>query len=97
MRAADKLYYARAVIGFVAGVGSALISGLELSPLPFFVSWALGMAWAIALYVATYKVLKRYFLGELKRRDIALLGLEAYVLMWLMSWTLFYTLLGFWA
>jgi len=95
LKPSDKLYYARAVIGFVAGVGSALLSGLSLSP--FFLGWVLGIAWAAAFYVATYKALKRYFAKELRKRDIAILGLEAYVLTWLMSWTLFYTVLGFWA
>ncbi|RLI12861.1 hypothetical protein DRO33_02075 [Candidatus Bathyarchaeota archaeon] len=95
MRAADKLYYARAIIGFAAGLGSALLSGLRLSP--FFLTWVLGMAWAAAFYVATYRALRPYFKRELKKRDIALLGLEAYILTWLMSWTLFYTVLGFWA
>ena len=87
----DVIYYSRALIGFLVGLCSAVLSGLSLLPLP----WLPGLILAVAIYAITYKALKS--LVGLRKREAAFLGIEAYVLMWLFSWTLFYTLLGYWA
>ena len=89
MRKADIVYYLRALLGFAVGFLSALLSGLELPPLP----WLPGLLLAIAIYPLTYKAVRAY--GGLGRREAAFTGIEAYFFMWLFSWTLWYTLLNY--
>ena len=91
MRRSDLVYYMRSLIGFLVGFLSALLTGLELPPFP----WLPGLLLAIAIYPLTYKAFSGF--KGLRRREAAILGVEAYIFMWLFSWTLFYTLLGYWA
>ena len=90
MRPSDLVFYLRSLIGFVMGFISALISGLEGIPFPL--TWLSAMALTAITYYLTYKVLRRFLRGKLRKRDIALAGIEAYIFTWLFSWTLFYTI-----
>jgi len=95
LKPTDKLFYIRALVGFLTGIVSALLSRLEL---PFFIlSWVLAIAWAAAIYYASYKVLRRIRPRGIRKRDAAVVGLDSYLCMWLFSWTFFYTILGSWA
>ena len=97
MRPTDKLFYIRALVGFAAGIVSALLSGLAQAWLPFFVSWVPSIIWGALVYYGTYKALRRMRPRGLRKRDMAVVGLDSYLFMWLFSWTLFYTVWGFWA
>ncbi|RLI11761.1 hypothetical protein DRO33_03575 [Candidatus Bathyarchaeota archaeon] len=95
MRPTDKLYYLRGLIGFLAGIVSALLSGLEaLGLLPyFFLGWIFSIAWAAAFYYLTYRLLRRRRPRGVTKRELAITGVDAYAFMWLFSWTFFYTVL----
>ena len=90
MRLSDVVFYLRSLIGFIMGFISALISGLE--GLPFPLTWLSAIALTAAIYYSTYKVLRKFLRGKLRKKDIALAGIEAYIFTWLFSWTLFYTI-----
>ena len=95
MKPTDKLFYIRALVGFLTGIVSALLSRLEF---PFFIlSWVLAIAWAAAIYYTSYKVLRRIRPRGIRKRDAAVVGLDSYLFMWLFSWTFFYTVWGSWA
>ena len=89
MKKADLVYYLRALLGFIVGFLSAILSGLDLPPLP----WLPGLLIAVAIYPLTYKALRT--LEGLSRKEAAFTGIEAYFFMWLFSWTLWYTILNY--
>ena len=94
MKPGDKVFYLRALIGFVVGVLSALLSGLRTVPFPL--TWASAIIVASAIYYATYRAFRKTFRGKMRKRDIAVTGIEAYIFLWLFSWTFFYTVLRCW-
>ncbi len=91
MRKPDLIYYLRGLLGFIVGFLSAFLSSLELQPLP----WLPGLLIAIAIYPLTYRAFRA--VEGLKRKEAAFTGIEAYFFMWLFSWTLWYTVLVYWA
>ena len=94
MKPSEVIYYGRAIIGFLTGLVCTFITAMEMIPL---VPWLPALVLAIAIYILTYKTFIYLFPTGLKRHELALTGIEAYVFMWLFSWTFFYTILGYWA
>jgi len=94
LKPGDKVFYLRALIGFAVGFLSALLSGLRTVPFPL--TWASAIIVASAIYYATYRAFRKAFSGKMKKRDIAVTGIEAYIFLWLFSWTFFYTVWPYW-
>jgi hypothetical protein len=88
MKPTTIVYWSRAGLGVLAGLGSALLSHLD--SLSFFN----GISVALLIYILTYYVFKSRFLIHFEKPSkIFTTGVGAYFLTWVVAWVIFYTLL----
>ncbi|HDI42149.1 MAG TPA: hypothetical protein ENF62_00005 [Candidatus Bathyarchaeota archaeon] len=88
MKPLSIIYWSRAVMGVIVGVFCGAVQAF------LNVSMLMCIVLAIAVYVITHRLYERsYRLVVENPRAITTTGLDAYLLLWLVFWTLTYTLL----
>jgi len=89
MKPLSIIYWTRALLGAVAALITALLSGLS----PTF-NILNGISIALIIYIITYYVYKARFRAHVEKTSkIFSTGIGAYFISWLVMWVLFYTLL----
>ena len=90
MKPLTIIYWTRGLLGFAAGLASALLSNL----MPEF-NLLNGITIALLIYLVSYYAYKAVFLARVEKPSkIFSTGVGAYFLTWLVMWTLFYTILN---
>ncbi len=90
MKPLTIIYWTRFLLGAAAALASALlgdfVSGFNLLN---------GISIALLIYIVSYYAYKAVFLAQVENPSkIFTTGVGAYFLSWLVTWTLFYTLLN---
>lgn len=86
METLSIIYWSRVGLGVVAALMS-LFLGVEDSIL------LAGLSIAMAIYILTYYVFKRWFIDKVETQSkLFTTGIGAYFIIWIVAWTLFYTL-----
>ena len=84
------MYWTRFLLGVAAALVSALLSGF----VPDF-NLLNGVTIALLVYIVSYYAYKAAFLAKVEKPSkVFTTGVGAYFLSWLVTWTLFYTLLN---
>ena len=79
---------------FLLGVAAALVSALLHGFVPDF-NLLNGVTIALLVYIVSYYAYKAAFLAKVEKSSkVFTTGVGAYFLSWLVTWTLFYTLLN---
>jgi len=90
MEPSNVLYWTRVGLGILAAFVCTLLR------LDDFIS---GLSFGILFYIITYYLLKSRFITQVQKPSkVFTMGIGAYFMSWIVSWTLFYTLareLGF--
>ena len=90
MKPLTIIYWTKGLLGFAAGLASALLSNL----MPEF-NLLNGITIALLIYLVSYYAYKAVFLARVEKPSkIFSTGVGAYFLTWLVMWTLFYTILN---
>jgi len=90
METLSIVYWSRVGLGVVA----ALISVLYNFFLERNGSLLTGLSIALALYLLTYYVFKRRFVANVENPSkVFTTGIGAYFIVWVVAWTLFYTIM----
>jgi len=90
MKPLTIIYWTKGLLGFAAGLASALLSVL----MPEF-NLLNGITIALLIYLVSYYAYKAVFLARVEKPSkIFSTGVGAYFLTWLVMWTLFYTILN---
>jgi len=85
MEPSNVLYWGRVGLGVLAALICTLLR------LDDFLS---GLAFGILFYILTFYILKRRFVAQIEKPSkVFTMGIGAYFMSWIVSWTLFYTLL----
>jgi len=89
METLSIIYWSRVGLGVVAALMSVLYNlflGLENGSL------LAGVSVAMALYLLTYYVFKQRFVAKVENPSkVFTTGIGAYFIVWVVAWTLFYT------
>lgn len=90
MKTLSIIYWSRAGLGVIAALMNVLYDlfiGPEAS------SFLRGLSLAMLLYILTYYVFKRLFMAKVEKSSkVFTAGIGAYFIVWVVAWTLFYTL-----
>ncbi len=86
------VYWSRVGFGIVAALVCAVGSWASAE---LFSKLLQGLSMAIIVYILTYYVLKWQFIGKVEKSSkVFTTGIGAYFLTWIVTWTLFFTLLN---
>jgi len=88
MKPTTIIYWTRVCLGVVAALISTLLSSVGD------INFLNGVSIALLVYIVTYYVYKPLFLTKVEKpTKLFTTGVGAYFLTWIVTWTIFYTLL----
>jgi len=86
METLSVIYWWRVGLGIIAGFICA-------AGLAFISSLLLGISFTLMFYIITYYILKMKFMAKVEKPSkIVTTGVGAYIMTWLVSWILFFTM-----
>ncbi len=92
MKPLTIVYWSRVGFGIVAALVCAVGSWASAE---LFNTLLQGLSMAIIVYILTYYVLKWQFIGKVEKPSkVFTTGIGAYFLTWIVTWTLFFTMLN---
>lgn len=96
----DRIFWARAIMGVVAGLSSGILGFVSPDAYKGVVSPDAykGILLAISLYIVTYYLSRYVFARNLptgQRRNYITLGIFSYIMLFLFTWILYNTLIVF--
>ncbi len=95
MKPLTQIYWTRAMLGLIIGISSGLYVYFAVTTeVSNIYTLLTGLSFSLLFYMATFRILKFKFFGRIeKQKKLMTQGIGIYFFAWLVSWTLFVTLL----